>query len=71
LLPTLRCTTLVLCGDADAVTTVAASREIAQLVPGAEFELIARCGHMLTMERPDAVNAALARWLQRHFPPSR
>jgi len=67
LLPTLRCPTLVLCGDADAVTTVDASREIAELVPGAEFELIERCGHMLTIERPHEVNAALLRWLGRHF----
>lgn len=67
LLPTLRCPTLVLCGDADAVTSVDASREIAQLVPGAELELIERCGHMLTMERPREVNAALLGWLQRHF----
>ena len=68
LLPTIRCPTLVLCGDVDIVTTVEASREIAQLVPGAEFELIDRCGHMLTMERPGEVNAALLGWLQRHFP---
>jgi pimeloyl-ACP methyl ester carboxylesterase len=68
LLPTLRCPTLVLCGDSDAVTTVDASREIAQSVPGAELELVERCGHMLTMERPREVNAALLGWLQRHFP---
>ncbi len=68
LLPTLRCPTLVLCGDADAVTTVDASRELAQWVPGAELELIARCGHMLTMERPREVNAALRAWLRRYFP---
>lgn len=70
LLPTLRCPTLVLCGDADAVTTVDASHEIAQAVPGAELALIERCGHMLTMERPREVNALLARWLGRHFPPA-
>ena len=68
LLATLRCPTLVMCGDADAVTTVAASREIAERVPGAELVLIERCGHMLTMERPHEVNAALARWLEQHFP---
>ena len=67
LLSAIRCPTLVLCGDADIVTTVEASREIARLVPGADFELIAHCGHMLTMERPEAVNAALLGWLDRHF----
>jgi pimeloyl-ACP methyl ester carboxylesterase len=68
LLPTLRCPALVLCGDSDAVTTVAASREIAELVPGAELGLIARCGHMLTMEQPREVNAALLGWLDRTLP---
>ena len=67
LLPTIVCPTLVLCGDADAVTTVDASREIAQLVPGAELTLIERCGHMLTMERPQEVNRALLGWLARQF----
>ena len=67
LLPAIVCPTLVLCGDADAVTTVDASREIAQRVPNAEFALIERCGHMLTMERPREVSTALAGWLDRHF----
>jgi len=71
LLASIRCPTLVLCGDADAVTTVDASREIAQGVPGAQLELIARCGHMLTMERPGEVSAALVRWLDRLFPTKR
>lgn len=62
-LPAIRCPTFVLCGDADVVTTVEASREIAELIPGAEFALIAHCGHMLTMERPAEVNAALLAWL--------
>jgi pimeloyl-ACP methyl ester carboxylesterase len=67
LLPSIRCPVLVLCGDTDAVTTVDASREIAQRVPNAEFALIERCGHMLTMERPREVSTALAGWLDRHF----
>jgi len=68
LLPSIRCPTLVLCGDADLVTTVEASHEIAQFVPGAHIELVERCGHMLTLERPQRVNAALLRWLELHFP---
>lgn len=62
-LPSLRCPTLVMCGDADQLTPPELSREIAALVPGAELVLVPRCGHMLTMEKPDVVNAALARWL--------
>ena len=63
LLAAIRCPTLVLCGDADVVTTVDASREIAAGIADAEFTLIERCGHMLTMERPREVNAVLLRWL--------
>ncbi len=64
LLPSIRCPTLVLCGDADVVTTVEASREIAQWAPGAEFALVERCGHMLTIERPREVSDALVAWLR-------
>ena len=62
-LPQVRCPTLVMCGDADRLTPPECSREIAALVPGAQLEMVPRCGHMLTMERPDVVNAALADWL--------
>jgi pimeloyl-ACP methyl ester carboxylesterase len=64
-LPHVRCPTLVACGDEDQLTPLECSREIAALVPGAELVVVPRCGHMLTMEQPDAVNAALARWLER------
>jgi pimeloyl-ACP methyl ester carboxylesterase len=57
------CPTLVLCGREDALTPPAVSEEIAGLVPGARLELVAECGHMTTMERPQAVGAALRRWL--------
>lgn len=67
-LPLLRCPTLVMCGDADQLTPPDHSREIAALVTGAELVLVPRCGHMLTMERPKEVNAALLGWLQRHLP---
>ena len=62
-LPQVTCPTLVLCGDGDQITPPECSREIAALVPGAELQFIADCGHMLTMERPEAVNAALLAWL--------
>jgi alpha-beta hydrolase superfamily lysophospholipase len=62
-LPNLRCPTLVVCGDSDQLTPPDCSDEIAALVPGAQRFTIAQCGHMLTMEQPDAVNAALLQWL--------
>jgi pimeloyl-ACP methyl ester carboxylesterase len=64
-LPQVRCPTLVLCGADDQLTPPDRSREIASLVPGAQLVLLPDCGHMLTMEQPDAVNAQLRRWLQQ------
>lgn len=62
-LPRLTCPVLVMCGDSDALAAPACSHKIASLAPRAELEMLPRCGHMLTMEQPDAVNARLARWL--------
>jgi len=62
-LPALRCPTLVMCGDADQLTPADCSLEIAALVPHAKLVMVPECGHMLTMERPALVNAALAHWL--------
>jgi pimeloyl-ACP methyl ester carboxylesterase len=62
-LPGLRCPTLVMCGDADQLTPPECSQEIAALVPHAHLVMLPECGHMLTMEQPALVNAALARWL--------
>ena len=63
LLGTIRCPTLVLCGGEDRTTPPAFGREIAAAIPGAEFAELAGVGHMVTLEAPAAVNAAMARWL--------
>lgn len=62
-LPRIACPTLVMCGDADQLTPPDCSNEIAALVPGAQLVMVPRCGHMLTMEQPDLVNATLGAWL--------
>lgn len=67
-LRSLRCPTLVMCGDSDQLTPPECSAEIAQLVPEAELATVARCGHMLTMEQPAVVNAILKAWLERVAP---
>ena len=64
-LPAVRCPTLVMCGDRDQLTPPDHSHEIATLVPGARLAQASRCGHMLTMEKPEEVNAALRGWLTR------
>ena len=64
-LPGLRCPTLVMCGESDLLTPPECAHEIASLIPGAKLVMLPRCGHMLTMEQPQAVNTQLLDWLGR------
>jgi pimeloyl-ACP methyl ester carboxylesterase len=57
------CPTLVLCGRQDERTPLALHEEIAAAIPGAQLTVIEDCGHMSTLERPEAVTVALRRWL--------
>ena len=59
----IKCPTLVLVGDGDELTPLALSQEIAAGVAGSRLVVIADCGHLSTMERPDAVNRALVEWM--------
>ena len=63
-LRTVRCPCLVLAGEQDLQTPPAMAREIADLIPGARLVIVPACGHLSTLERPDAVNAALGDWLE-------
>jgi pimeloyl-ACP methyl ester carboxylesterase len=63
LLPSIGVPTLVLVGREDALTPPELSREIAAGIPGARLEVVPDCGHLSTMERPEAVNRALRSWL--------
>ena len=62
-LPRLRCPVLVMHGEADELVPPDNARETAALMPHAQLVIVERCGHMLTMERPAAVSAALRDWL--------
>jgi pimeloyl-ACP methyl ester carboxylesterase len=63
LLPTIRCPTLVLVGDGDALTPPALSQELAAAIAGSRLVVIPDCGHLSTMERPEAVTRALTEWM--------
>lgn len=63
-LATIACPTLVICGRQDGLTPLAASREIADGIAGSHLVVIENCGHLATMERPEAVTALLSYWLQ-------
>lgn len=58
-LPGYRCPTLILVGDGDELTPLALAEEMAGLIPGSRLQTIADCGHLSTLEQPDAVTRAL------------
>lgn len=62
-LASLRCPTLLMVGETDAVTPPDHAREIAAAVPGAALHVIERSGHLPTIEAPERVNALLGSWL--------
>ena len=64
LLPSIRCPTLVLVGDGDELTPPALSEEIAAGIASARLVRVPDCGHLSTLERPQAVNQALVEWLR-------
>ncbi|SLN57438.1 Pimeloyl-[acyl-carrier protein] methyl ester esterase [Falsiruegeria litorea R37] len=57
--------TLVLCGAHDALTPVKRHTFMAELIPGAELQVIDNAGHLPTLETPDIVTRVLLTWLQR------
>jgi pimeloyl-ACP methyl ester carboxylesterase len=63
LLASIRCPTLIIVGREDVLTPPALAEEIAQGIPGARLEVIPDCGHLSTLERPEAVNRAMRAWL--------
>ncbi|WP_372421900.1 alpha/beta fold hydrolase [Salinarimonas chemoclinalis] len=55
--------TLVLCGEDDRLCPVKRHTLMHELVAGSTLEIVPGAGHLPTLETPEAVNAALARWL--------
>jgi len=58
------CPTLVLVGDEDQLTPPALAHEMAAGIRGARLVVIPECGHLSTMERPQAVTQALLDWMR-------
>lgn len=64
LLASIKCPTLVLVGDGDELTPPDLAKEIAGGIAGSKLAIVPECGHLSTLEQPDAVNAAMAEWLR-------
>ena len=63
LLASIKCPTLVLVGEGDELTPPVLAQEIAAGIAGARLVTIPDCGHLSTLERPNAVNRALGDWM--------
>lgn len=65
LLATIKCPTLVLCGEDDAFTTPSVHAQMTAAIPGAQLTIIPDAGHFVSMEQPALFNAALRSWLTK------
>jgi pimeloyl-ACP methyl ester carboxylesterase len=59
----IRCPTLVLVGESDALTPPDRATEMAEGIGGARLVTVPDCGHLSTLEQPEAVTRALVEWL--------
>ncbi len=59
------CPSLVVACRQDRLRTFAETERMAKHLPHARFEVIEDCGHMAPLERPRALAALLARWIER------
>jgi 3-oxoadipate enol-lactonase len=62
-LPSIIAPTLVLSADQDPATPPEHGRRIAELIPGARFEIVSPAAHIATIERPDLTTAMILRFL--------
>jgi len=65
LLPQIACPALVMTGELDSWSGPEQHRQIAAAIPNSELVIVPGAGHMIQFEAPQAVNSAIARWLQR------
>jgi len=59
----LRASTLIICGAEDGFGRAPMQGPMAALLPDARLLLLERCGHLPTLEAPDAVTGAMRDWL--------
>jgi pimeloyl-ACP methyl ester carboxylesterase len=65
LLPGIEIPTLVLVGDADAITPPEVAREMAEMIEWASLVVVPGSGHLSSLEEPARVTQALQLWLDR------
>jgi pimeloyl-ACP methyl ester carboxylesterase len=63
-LATITCPTLVICGQDDLITPPELATEMADGIAKARLEIISECGHLATLDQPEAVSALLLEWIK-------
>jgi 3-oxoadipate enol-lactonase len=64
LLPSIHIPTLIVVGEEDGITPPSAAEEMHGKIAGSELARLPRCGHLSSLEQPNAFNAVLARFLE-------
>jgi pimeloyl-ACP methyl ester carboxylesterase len=62
----IRCPTLVIAGREDILFPIEFARQLADGIPGAELVVLEHTAHLLVIESPDAVTAAMLEFLSKH-----
>ncbi len=60
----IRAPTMVLAAREDAIMPMEVSEEMARGIPGARLDIVEHCGHVSSLEQPEAVTARLRAWMQ-------
>jgi pimeloyl-ACP methyl ester carboxylesterase len=61
-LPNITCPVLLITGQQDIICPVALHQEMAGMIPRARLEIVEHCGHLSTLEQPEAVNRHIRHW---------
>jgi pimeloyl-ACP methyl ester carboxylesterase len=64
LLGRIRCSTLIVAGADDALRPVQTHELMASKISGSRLVVLPRCGHMMSLEEPEAVSTLLRDWLR-------
>lgn len=70
-LAAIACPTLIVFGEADGIVNRGHQDEMLAAIPDARLEILEGCGHLMTLEQPEATNRLLEAWFgaeasQRH-----
>lgn len=67
-LAAIRCPTLIVAADRDALRSLEEAKELRDGINGSKLIIIEGSGHMIPMEQPEALAAAIVLWLQEQVP---